>query len=128
MPVLLVGCKKDLRENEHTVEKLGTRGQHTVTREEVSVQPQIERGSRNAVQKVSSASVDTLTDSSVQAENIVKEVARTTQTVKYLECSARTKEGLKDLSESIGSFSVPIARKLGRKPGRIGPLKLFAPS
>ena len=81
VPLILVGTKKDLREDEALVKKLAQTGQKIVTTEE--------------------------------GEKMAKEI----QAVKYIECSAKTRENLKEVfDEAILSVLFPEVPKKASKP------------
>jgi Ras family protein A len=81
-PIILVGCKKDLRHDPRTIEELHKTSQKPVTPE--------------------------------QGEEVRKKIGA----YKYLECSARTNEGVREVFESATRAAL-LAKKHERKKCRI---------
>ncbi|PKX95690.1 Rho family GTPase RHO1 [Aspergillus novofumigatus IBT 16806] len=71
LPIILVGCKKDLRHDPKTIEELHKTSQKPVTPEQII-------------------------DIFVQGEEVRKKIGA----YKYLECSARTNEGVREVFEA----------------------------
>jgi Ras family protein A len=81
-PIILVGCKKDLRHDPRTIEELHKTSQKPVTPE--------------------------------QGEEVRKKIGA----YKYLECSARTNEGVREVFESATRAAL-LAKKHERKKCKI---------
>jgi Ras family protein A len=88
LPIILVGCKKDLRHDPKTIEELHKTSQKPVTPEQVREYSESRTG---ITWKKLFINFDVL-----QGEEVRKKIGA----YKYLECSARTNEGVREVFES----------------------------
>lgn len=84
LPIILVGCKKDLRYDPKTIEELRKTSQKPVSPEEVCFRVAPCRPPAR-----------TNTNALFQGEEVRKKIGA----YKYLECSARTNEGVREVFE-----------------------------
>ncbi|KAJ5879484.1 hypothetical protein N7455_002949 [Penicillium solitum] len=84
LPIILVGCKKDLRDDRKTIDELAKTSQRPVSQD--------------------------------QGEEVRKKIGA----YKYLECSARTNEGVREVFEAATRAALlkAVKGKGGRKPGK----------
>ena len=82
VPKILVGCKKDLRDDLQTIMAFGKMSQHPVTREEVS----------RIISYLGYSSPPTYADT-LQGQAAAKKIG----VVHYFECSASTGEGIRQV-------------------------------
>ncbi|KEY83820.1 Rho GTPase Rho1 [Aspergillus fumigatus] len=87
LPIILVGCKKDLRHDPKTIEELHKTSQKPVTPEQII-------------------------DIFVQGEEVRKKIGA----YKYLECSARTNEGVREVFEA--ATRAALLTKTHKKKGK----------
>jgi len=95
-----VGCKKDLRYDQKTIEELHKTSQKPVTPEQVS----------NPNDLPSSAAIS-LTQLHHQAEDVRKKIGA----IKYLECSAKTNEGVREVFEHATRAALLTRKKEKKK-------------
>lgn len=87
LPIILVGCKKDLRHDPKTIEELHKTSQKPVTPEQVC--DEIKSPFRLAC-------TGRVANSDFQGEEVRKKIGA----YKYLECSARTNDGVREVFEA----------------------------
>ncbi len=96
LPIILVGCKKDLRFDNKTIEELHKTSQKPVSPEQVS----------HALVPLHY----TAFTNHFQAEDVRKKIGAQ----KYLECSAKTNEGVREVFEHATRAAL-ITRPSGKK-------------
>ena len=107
LPIILVGCKKDLRFDPKTIEELHKTSQKPVTTEQV-------RFSHFPIpHRVGSLTTMNNFDANVlQGEEVRKRIGA----VKYIECSAKTGEGVREVFEH--ATRAALTNNKGRKGGK----------
>lgn len=104
LPVLLAALKKDLRNDPHTIEELRKTSQRPVTTEEVKVPTTISEAFFFFLALIMV----------IQGMAVAKKIGA----YKYLECSAKTGEGVREVFEHATRAALSIHRKHVRgKPG-----------
>jgi len=96
-----VGCKKDLRYDQKTIEELHKTSQKPVTPEQV-------RSPTNISPRQLQSSLTTLHH---QAEDVRKKIGA----IKYLECSAKTNEGVREVFEHATRAALLTRKKEKKK-------------
>lgn len=94
LPIVLVGCKKDLRYDQGVVAELHKTSQGPVTPEEVSSRWTLSRGPAG-------------TDEQRQGEMVRQKIGA----LKYVECSAKTNEGVREVFEIATKLSLSRKKK-----------------
>ncbi|KAJ5818370.1 Rho GTPase Rho1 [Penicillium riverlandense] len=107
LPIILVGCKKDLRHDPKTIEELTKTSQKPVTPEQVCHPAPV-------------SVLEVCLTWFLQGEEVRKKIGA----YKYLECSARTNEGVREVFESATRAALLKAKKGGKKRTRDGCLIL----
>ncbi|KAH8193532.1 hypothetical protein TruAng_012302 [Truncatella angustata] len=90
LPIILVGCKKDLRYDNKTIEELRKTSQKPVSPEEPEPEPEPNR--------------------TTQGEEVRKKIGA----YKYLECSAKTNEGVREVFEHATRAALLSRNRPGR--------------
>ena len=104
LPIILVGCKKDLRFDQKTIEELHKTSQKPVTPEQVS--------RRLKLHSTANRTQACITDNTTaQAEDVRKKIGAQ----KYLECSAKTNEGVREVFEHATRAALLTRKKEKKK-------------
>lgn len=124
LPIILVGCKKDLRHDPKTIEELHKTSQKPVTPEQVSPHndPSLAPypflpplsvfficSAEDLYPQLHTRSI--LTAVFVQAEDVRKKIGAQ----KYLECSAKTNEGVREVFEHATRAALLTRKKEKKK-------------
>ncbi|TVY55916.1 GTP-binding protein rhoA [Lachnellula cervina] len=99
LPIILVGCKKDLRYDQKTIEELHKTSQKPVTPEQVRLP--------------SPAAIDNLEQINPTGQG--EEVRKKIGAYKYLECSAKTNEGVREVFEHATRAALLTKKKKEKK-------------
>jgi Ras family protein A len=113
LPIILVGCKNDLRHDPKTIEELAKTSQKPVTMEQVRgtwphttlVTIQLKRLFPTSPSSSCVTSADMLF--SPQGEEVRKKIGA----YKYLECSAKTNQGVREVFESATRAALLTKKK-----------------
>ena len=103
LPIILVGCKKDLRFDPKTIEELHKTSQKPVTTDQVRFPLTLQY--YIATTEYFGANV-------LQGEEVRKRIGA----VKYIECSAKTGEGVREVFEH--ATRAALTNNKGRKGGK----------
>lgn len=98
LPIILVGCKMDLRYDQKTIEELHKTSQKPVTPEQVRKAHIFRPPTRH-------------TDKTSQAEDVRKKIGA----AKYLECSAKTNEGVREVFEHATRSALTTRKTKSKK-------------
>ncbi|KAL8895208.1 MAG: hypothetical protein Q9192_003783 [Flavoplaca navasiana] len=114
LPIILVGCKKDLRFDQKTIEELHKTSQKPVTPE----QPVVGGWQKSVEQRRCPLDHDTkrplLTSSTRQGEEVKKKIGAKA----YLECSAKTNDGVREVFEHATRAALLSKKGTGHKKSK----------
>ena len=115
LPIILVGCKKDLRYDQKTIEELHKTSQKPVTPEQVRSQQPFTF--LNSLLEILLIVYGVLYLKSLANHNFVKgeEVRKKIGAYKYLECSAKTNEGVREVFEHATRAALLTKKKKEKK-------------
>lgn len=124
LPIILVGCKKDLRFDPKTIEELHKTSQKPVTTEQVRTGEPASIGSRHQAEQLPSTMshpikkvLDIGADTCIlQGEEVKKRIGA----VKYIECSAKTGEGVREVFEHATRAALTNNKKRGKSGKKKG--------
>src|SRR5271155_3425753 len=115
LPIILVGCKNDLRHDPKTIEELAKTSQKPVTMEQVCCTssweiccPYSSQALRRALRRLL---LRRLTCCSYKGEEVRKKIGA----YKYLECSAKTNHGVREVFESATRAALLTKKKKKEK-------------
>ena len=105
LPIILVGCKKDLRYDQKTIEELHKTSQKPVTPEQVRPCNSQKSG------LLWNIWFGIVADNLIQGEEVRKKIGA----YKYLECSAKTNEGVREVFEHATRAALLTKKKKEKK-------------
>jgi Ras family protein A len=105
LPIILVGCKKDLRFDPKTIEELHKTSQKPVTME------QVRQADRQQLVFIAPKCQGQELIQIAQGEEVKKRIGA----VKYIECSAKTGEGVREVFEHATRAALTNTKKRGGK-------------
>ena len=110
LPIILVGCKNDLRHDHKTIEELAKTSQKPVTMEQVR-RDSLAVFSQSDYNETDEPAVYMLMPMLLQGEEVRKKIGA----YKYLECSAKTNQGVREVFESATRAALLSRTKGGHK-------------
>jgi Ras homolog gene family, member A len=99
LPIILVGCKNDLRHDQKTIEELAKTSQKPVTPEQVCRETEATLNHKEIFKCI--------TNICSQGEEVRKKIGA----YKYLECSAKTNHGVREVFESATRAALLTKKK-----------------